>query len=167
MHDLILHMGSNIGQRNRNLSAARELLQQQLGQELEVSSVYETSAWGLKNQRDFLNQAIHLRTTHTALDALNIALSIETKLGRQRKRKWGERIIDIDLIFYDQLVLHLPALRIPHPLMQDRRFVLAPLAEIIPEWQHPVLQDTVSHLLADCSDRGWVRRVSGAFKNGR
>lgn len=163
MHDLILHIGSNIGARNRNLLSARQQLRQRVGEEVEASAIYETSAWGLENQRDFLNQALRLRTAYSPTEVLERALSIETYLGRQRIQKWGQRIIDIDLIFYDQLILHLPDLKLPHPLLQERRFVLVPLAEIIPFWQHPTLQQNVSHLLTTCSDEGWVRRVSGTF----
>ena len=161
MHQIVLHLGSNMGYRNANLQQARHLISEVIGVEIKASAIYETSAWGLENQRDFLNQALLVETTLSAQEALESALLIESQLGRERKQKWGERLIDIDLIFFDQLVIRQPRLTLPHPWMQQRRFVLYPLAEIIPQWPHPVLQQSVIALLHHCADEGQVKRVSG------
>ena len=161
MHQIVLHLGSNMGYRNANRQRAPHLITEATGAECVTSAIYETSAWGLENQRDFLNQALLVETTLSAQEALELALNIESQLGRQRKQKWGERLIDIDLIFFDQLVVQQPRLTLPHPWMQQRRFVLYPLAEIIPQWHHPVLQQSVIALLHHCTDEGQVKRVSG------
>jgi 2-amino-4-hydroxy-6-hydroxymethyldihydropteridine diphosphokinase len=160
MHHLVLHLGSNLAWRNRQLLWARKLLREQLGPELRTSAIYETSAWGVEDQPDFLNQACLFETPLTPEQALATALEIEQQLGRQRIRHWGERCIDIDLIFYEQAIVHSPTLTLPHPWMHERRFVLAPLAEIVPDWKHPILQKTVTTLLAECEDRGIVVKVS-------
>ena len=161
MPQVILHLGSNKGLRNQYLQDARQLLEQGVGKVKAASAVYETGAWGIEDQRDFLNQAFCLKTKLAPDEVLAAALEIEKKLGRQRKQKWGERIIDIDLIFYGKLILNTPHLTIPHPWLQERRFVLAPLAEIIPKWKHPILGLKVKSLLEACQDKGWVERVSG------
>lgn len=159
MQDIIVHLGSNLGLRHRYLLQARRLLSRRLGREIVCSGCYETSAWGLEDQRSFLNMAVHYQTRLAPLDALQLVLEIENEIGRQRNQKWGTRCIDIDLIFYSQQVINTEKLIVPHPLMQSRRFVLIPLAEIIPNWQHPVLQQTVHQLLANCPDPGSVIRV--------
>ncbi|MEL6658823.1 MAG: 2-amino-4-hydroxy-6-hydroxymethyldihydropteridine diphosphokinase [Bacteroidota bacterium] len=161
MSQVILHLGSNMGLRNQYLQYARQLLERRVGKVKAASAVYETGAWGIKDQRDFLNQAFRLKTKLTPDEVLTAALEIEKELGRQRKQKWGERIIDIDLIFYGKRVLNTPHLTLPHPWLQERRFVLAPLAEIIPKWKHPLLGLKVRTLLKKCPDEGWVNRVSG------
>ena len=161
MQKILLHLGSNQGWRNQNLRQARLLLQAQLGEELLASACYETSAWGLEDQPDFLNQACLYQTSLSPSQALNTVLQIEKQLGRVRHRKWDQRLIDIDLIFYADEVINTPELSLPHPWMQERRFVLIPLAEIVPAWVHPVLGKKVKHLLAECEDQGVVVRMNG------
>lgn len=161
MYKTILHLGSNIGLRNQHLQQARALLEQKLGPARKVSAVYETGAWGLLDQRDFLNQALCFRTQFSPEQVLDIALTVENQMGRSRIQKWAERIIDIDVIFYENQVVNTDQLQLPHPWMQDRRFVLVPVAEIAAHWKHPLLGKKVKKLLEICPDRGWVRRVSG------
>ena len=163
MPHVILHLGSNIGLRNQYLQRARQLLEAQVGKLVASSAIYRTSAWGIENQRDFLNQAFCFKTQLPPAQVLEIALNTETKLGRKRQERWGERIIDIDIIFYEDLTLDTPKLVIPHPWLQERRFVLVPLNDIAPNWVHPILGKTVSDLLMICPDEGEVERVSGGF----
>jgi 2-amino-4-hydroxy-6-hydroxymethyldihydropteridine diphosphokinase len=159
MQDIILHLGSNLGLRHQHLLCAKRLLAERLGLEIASSGCYETSAWGVENQRPFLNLALHYQTTLSPQAALKLALNIENEMGRQRNQKWGTRSIDIDLIFYADQVIREEALTIPHPWMQERRFVLVPLTDIVPHWQHPVFQKTVAELLVSCTDQGSVKRV--------
>jgi 2-amino-4-hydroxy-6-hydroxymethyldihydropteridine diphosphokinase len=159
MQDIILHLGSNSGLRHQYLLSAKRLLTNYLGTEIASSGCYETSAWGLENQRSFLNLALHYQTALSPQEALKMVLSIENEIGRQRNQKWGSRCIDIDLIFYADRVINEQHLVLPHPWMQARRFVLVPLADIIPHWRHPVLQQTVAALLVSCTDDGKVTRV--------
>ena len=159
MANLILHLGSNMGRREAHLAAAREAVSGQIGPILSTSPIFETAAWGQPDQASFLNQALWVETSLPPQDALEAVLRIERAMGRVRQYKWGPRLIDIDLIFYDDLILESPTLIIPHPWMQNRRFVLAPLAELIPAWVHPVFQKTVAELLAECGDEGEVRKI--------
>lgn len=160
MHNIILHLGSNLGLRHQYLLKARHLLSEHLGKELASSACYETSAWGVEDQSAFLNIALHFQTQLTPQQALKLVLGIENEIGRQRIQKWGERCIDIDIIFYDDQIIDEEHLIIPHPWMQERRFVLIPLIDIIPDWVHPALGKTVEQMLQQCTDQGSVVRVS-------
>ena len=146
-HLAYLGTGSNLGERSANLERAIELIGQQVGRVLKVSSVYQTEAWGITDQPEFLNQALLVETILQPEQVLDAILSIERQMGRIRDRKWAERLIDIDLLFYDDQILVRPRLIVPHPFIAARNFVLAPLCEIAPEFRHPVLGLTIKSLL--------------------
>jgi len=155
-----LLLGGNLGDRKKNLDLAIQFLNVEAGNVILVSSIYETAAWGKEDQPDFLNQAIALSTNLSALKLLDKVLEIEQKLGRIRKEKWGERLIDIDLILFGNKVINIEGkLQIPHPHMQNRKFVMQPLAEIAPDINHPVLGKTILELAENISDNLEVNKL--------
>lgn len=153
LHDVYLLTGSNQGNRCEQLLLAVEALEQQAGSIVRASRIYETEAWGLEGLPAHLNQALLLQTPLEPLSLLGVLQEIERRLGRVRQQRWGIRAIDIDIIYYDDLVLSLPQLSIPHPLMQERNFVLAPLSELAPGHVHPVLRQTNAALLQQSPDK--------------
>ncbi|MGV3539054.1 MAG: 2-amino-4-hydroxy-6-hydroxymethyldihydropteridine diphosphokinase [Rufibacter sp.] len=159
MTKLFLLLGGNLGNREAMLAEAEVLLSAVFGKTSQKSKLYETAAWGLEDQPDFLNQALVFETDLSPEEVLLVTQTVEQDLGRERKIKWGARVIDIDILFYGQEISNLPQLQIPHPQLHLRRFVLAPLAEIAPDWQHPVLNKTVVELLKNCPDSLEVRVV--------
>jgi len=152
MNKAYLSLGSNEGNRKQWLAKALNLIETHSGEILQKSAVYKTAAWGITDQPEFLNMAISIRTSKTAEQMLHSILSIETTLGRHRGVKWGPRIIDIDILFFNDDILDTPELVIPHPYMQERRFTLTPLADIAPDYIHPKLHKTIRELLEICPD---------------
>jgi 2-amino-4-hydroxy-6-hydroxymethyldihydropteridine diphosphokinase len=150
---LILLLGSNQGNSRALLRKAIDLLQFRIGKIETASSVYSTKAWGETDQPDFLNQVVVMPYTGTAINALEIVLNIEHEMGRVRFKKWGARIIDIDLLYYGDQVHHTSKLTLPHAALHLRRFTLVPLAEVLPDFIHPVLNKTQQQLLDECADR--------------
>jgi len=142
-------IGSNLGNREENCEKAIALLIKEGMEVFKRSSFYETEPWGLKDQPEFINMALEIKTKNTPLELLDILKKIETTLGRMKDERWGPRIIDLDILFYDDLILKTHGLEIPHPLIQDRGFVLKPLSEIAPEKMHPVLKKSVKALLLE------------------
>jgi 2-amino-4-hydroxy-6-hydroxymethyldihydropteridine diphosphokinase len=159
MPAIYLLTGSNIGDSAANLHQAFLLIERQIGRVEAASSVYQTEPWGNKDQQVFLNQVLLVQTELSPDQVLKTLLDIEQGMGRNRIVKWEPRIIDIDILFYDQLILSETGLTIPHPLLHQRRFVLTPLNEIAPAYVHPVFHRTISELLAGCPDTGTVEKL--------
>ena len=146
-------LGSNLGDKEKNLRRALLLLTQQGVEVVRVSSFLSTEPYGVTDQPQFLNAVACVRTSLAPLALLDVLLATELAMGRVRLRHWGERNIDLDLLLYEDVVLDLPRLRLPHPDMQNRDFVLLPLAEIAPELKHPTLQKTICELKKDLMNR--------------
>ena len=151
----ILSLGSNLGERYNNLK--RVLLElEKLGKIVNKSHTYETKPYGVFDQPNFLNMAVGIETELPPRKLLEKLKSIEKKLGRKETRRWGERIIDIDILFYDEIIVDEPGLKIPHPEIQYREFVLKPLREIYPDFVHPTLKKTVRELFQKLPDIPFV-----------
>lgn len=146
-HIVFLQLGSNMGQRSELLARARSLIAQRIGPILLSSSVMETAAWGNTDQPSFLNQVLKITSFLGPEDLLDAALTIEKDLGRERSEKWGPRLIDIDIIAIEQQIIDLPHLSVPHLWLHQRLFVLQPMAEIAPDWQHPVYKRSVRDMM--------------------
>lgn len=152
MNKVYLLIGGNMGKREENLQQAITLIRQRIGEVLQVSSIYETAAWGKTDQPSFLNQGLLLQTAMEPLPLLKEILATELEMGRERLEKNGPRTIDIDIIFYNDAIIDEPGLMVPHPAMAQRRFVLTPMAELSPQLLHPILKRTMQQLLEDCTD---------------
>lgn len=158
MHKVFLGIGSNLGNREFNLREAVDCIGESVGTILKASSLFETEPWGFETETHFLNMAVEVETKLTPSGVLGAILMIETKLGRIRNGKqYTSRIIDIDILFYDDLIMDEIALKIPHPFIHNRKFVLVPLNEIAPGFIHPVLKKNIGSLLESCEDQGYVR----------
>lgn len=154
---IYLALGTNLGDREANLRQAIALLAPKV-RVVRESSVYATPPWGYADQPEFLNQVIEAETLLHPLPLLHRLKSIEEQMGREETFRNGPRLIDLDILFYGQAVIDGELLKIPHPRLQDRAFVLVPLAELAPDFVHPVLRETVQDLLAKV-DREGVRRL--------
>jgi len=147
-HVAFLALGSNIGDRLANLRAAIQALEPEVNP-TECSPVYETPPWGYTGQPKFLNQVVMAETDLSPADLLVYLKDIETGLGREKSFRYGPRLIDLDILFYDHQVIDSPPLTIPHPRMQNRGFVLLPLVDLAPDFKHPVLGMRMQDLLAN------------------
>ena len=155
-HQICLHLGSNLGTPSQNLKSAILAIAEKVGQISIKSSIYRTEAWGETEQPDFLNQSILVTTALSAEMVLDTILNIETEMGRIREQKWGPRLIDIDLLFYDNLILKTASLTIPHPEIPYRNFVLIPTMEIFGDFIHPVFNLSIEELYLRSRDEGEV-----------
>jgi 2-amino-4-hydroxy-6-hydroxymethyldihydropteridine diphosphokinase len=153
--------GGNMGNRAGHLRDAADRISHSFGKIIIESSVYETEPWGKTNQRSFLNQVLFIETQLSAPEVMKSILSLEEKMGRIRSEKYGARIIDIDILFFNQEIIYAAGLTIPHPEIQNRRFALAPMNEIAPEFVHPVFLKSINTLLKDCEDKLKVKKISG------
>jgi len=147
-----LLLGSNMGQSKALLANAADQIQQLIGPIQVKSSIYKSDAWGKEDQDPFLNQVLLVETPLSASNLLQSLLQIEQQMGRIRSVKWGARIIDIDILFYDNEQIQDDNLIIPHPALAERRFTLIPLNEIAPYYLHPVFNKSIASLLLNCTD---------------
>lgn len=152
MHQAYLLIGSNLPPREEWILKTETLIGIHCGNITGRSSVYETAAWGLQDQPDFLNRALELETDLSPEQLINMTQHIENMLGRQRLIKWGPRTVDIDILLYDTLIIDQPALKIPHPGMSVRKFVLIPLSELAPDFIHPVSRQSIRQMAEACTD---------------
>ena len=159
MSKTYLLLGSNLGNSQKQLEVARKHISKKMGEILRSSSFYCTSAWGNTNQPDFLNQVIIINNKLCPEDSMATILDIETKMGRIRTEKNAPRIIDIDILFYNKKIINTKHLTIPHPLMQERNFVMLPLNELSPNFVHPVLKKNIHTLFLTCKDKLAVNKI--------
>ena len=143
---IFIALGSNLGDKDKNLKDALALLQEKGVKIVSVSDFITTEPYGVTDQPDFLNAVAEVQTEKTPVELLCVLMQVEQELGRKRLRRWGERNIDLDLLLYDDQIIDLPELKVPHPDMQNRDFVLRPLIQIAPDAVHPVLQKTMAQL---------------------
>jgi 2-amino-4-hydroxy-6-hydroxymethyldihydropteridine diphosphokinase len=159
MAHVYLALGTNLGDRMANLAAARQALAPDVTV-LAESPIYETPPWGVADQPMFLNQVVAARTDLAPLGLLALLKRLETEMGRRPGVRYGPRLIDMDILFYDDHIIHEPGLDIPHLRVPERAFVLVPLADLAPDLHHPVLGVSVSELLAKIDTTG-VKRYQG------
>jgi len=158
-HLVFLSLGSNVGNSSETLEQAISYLNDNgFIKLIKKSSIYLTEPWGYKNQNWFYNLAIEGQTEFSPYEFINFIKTIEVYLGRQRRNHWTEREIDIDLLFYDKLILQNQKLTIPHPQIENRRFVLVPMDEIAPNYVHPLLNLSIHEILLNCKDKSKVIR---------
>ena len=157
MYQVVFILGGNLGDRVRLLEASAGMLVSHFGPLVLNSSIFETEAWGGKSSGNYLNQVLVFNTTFLPEEILDIILEIELKMGRKREEKWGDRTMDIDILYLGNKIFNSERLTIPHTYIQDRRFVLEPLTEILPDQLHPVLNKTNKELLKICPDKSSVK----------
>jgi 2-amino-4-hydroxy-6-hydroxymethyldihydropteridine diphosphokinase len=160
LHKVYLGIGTNLGDREKNLRDSIVKIEKHIGRVLRSSPVYETAPWGFDAENDFLNMAAEVETSLSPDEIMKQILMIESTLGRDRDQdRYSSRVIDIDILLYDDLVIDQKGLKVPHRLMHERRFVLVPLCEIAPDIIHPVLKKSISSLLTACRDRSKIIKL--------
>ena len=151
---IYIALGSNLGDKENNMKEALQRLAQKGVTVCKVSGFMATRPYGVTDQPDFLNAVAEVKTDNSPTELLRVLLQVEQEMGRRRIRHWGERNIDLDLLLYDSQIIDLPDLKVPHPDMQNRDFVLRPLAQIAPDAVHPVLRKTAERLWKELQARG-------------
>ena len=159
MFSTYILLGSNLGDSKKYISSAIAAIEMKIGLVQAKSALYQTAAWGKLDQPEFINQVIEVKTKLIPAVLLDYILEIEKMLGRERLEKWGARIIDIDILFYENQIINELDLIIPHPFLHVRRFTLMPLSEIAPGLMHPILLKSISQLLNELDDDLSVKKV--------
>ena len=160
MNIVFLQLGSNLGDRELLLKYAITEIEDSVGNILECSKVYESTPWRVEGQENYLNQILKVKTILLADEVLSVVLDIEKQLGRVRIEKWGQRLIDIDIIFYNDSIIETPELCVPHKHLHERLFVLTPLHNIAPQMVHPKYNKTIEELLNICNDTELVKEYA-------
>lgn len=160
MKGIFLLLGTNQGDKLANLQRAKDILEAYEMSVIDYSSIYESAPWGVEDQDWFLNMVLRINTIHGPENLLKICFKVETQMGRTRFKRWGERIIDIDILYYDNYSIESPELAIPHPAIQVRRFTLMPMSEIAPNEKHPLLNLSQAELLDICPDNLECKKTS-------
>jgi 2-amino-4-hydroxy-6-hydroxymethyldihydropteridine diphosphokinase len=159
-----LGLGTNLGDREENLKKAIENISAFAGEVISFSQIYETEPWGFRSEDHFFNMVIQIKTNLKPVDLLKQLLKIEIQMGRARgTEKYSSRIIDIDILLYENEIINKPYLKVPHPMIQERKFVLVPLCDIAPGMIHPVLNKTFKILLEECDDESIVKKINPLF----
>ena len=153
MNTVYLLLGSNMGNSEHTLTVATNMIEKNIGKLTKSSSIYRTAAWGNEDQPDFLNQIIIISSVLSSSSVLKEIFAIEKEIGRVRTTKNAARVIDIDILFFNDQIIQSETLTVPHPQIQNRKFVLVPLVEIAPNFQHPLLKKSSLELLSICSDK--------------
>lgn len=158
MSIVYLLLGSNLGDRHNHLNKATSLIGLKAGSIRQKSRIYESPPWGFEHPQNFLNQALEIETTYAPKLLLHTLQEIENDMGRERNPggNYEARTIDIDIIFYDNIIIGEKDLCIPHPRLHERKFALLPLKEINPQFYHPLLKKPIEQLLLDCDDESTV-----------
>jgi 2-amino-4-hydroxy-6-hydroxymethyldihydropteridine diphosphokinase len=159
MNNVFLLLGSNLGDRQLLLQTATAKIAESIGPVLKKSALYETQSWGKTGEPDYINQVVFLKTELSANNVLKEILEIEAGMGRKRYEKWGSRLIDIDILFFNEEIIKQNGLEIPHPELHNRRFTLEPLAEMAPDLVHPLLNKTISDLKKELTDSLVVKKL--------
>jgi 2-amino-4-hydroxy-6-hydroxymethyldihydropteridine diphosphokinase len=162
MHNVILSLGSNLGNRINNLNFALEAINEKIGKILSISSIYETEPFGFQSNNTFLNLCIFIETALNPSDILNLTQKIEHDAGRKKKSKnsvYHSRTLDIDIISIDDLCFETETLTIPHPHFSKRKFVLIPMLEICPNFKIGKTKKTIAQIIMECRDESSVKRV--------
>lgn len=160
-HRVILCIGGNLGERLENIEETRDFITFNIGDITMASAVYESPAWGMEGAPDFLNQILLVETTLSPALLLAEIKELEDFYGRDRRPGvYKSREMDVDILFFDEEMIEEEKITIPHPRLHERRFVLTPLNEILPDFIHPVLKKSISTLLADCEDKAEVIRFA-------
>jgi len=160
MAKLYLLLGGNLGDKETIFSEAKRLLKEKVGEITAQSDIYETEPWGFESEDMFWNQALEISTSLSPLEVLCETQQSEAELGRIRKSdRYDSRMIDIDILFFDNQIIKLENLTVPHPRILERKFVLMPLAEIAPTFIHPIFQKTIGQLLLECTDNLRVEKI--------